>query len=629
MRIVSKLLSTTAVVLAALALQACGGGGGGEAPAGTTAGTTTPAGTTTTPGGTSTTTGASTQVVTTANGVCSDLAGLPFSTTQAAPAYNSTSLPPPSTTPAASTATVSISGTATFDAVPYRTTTVTGQGSAGSLDYSAAVRKPIRGVTVQAINSANQVIDSTTSSSTGSYVLNVPTNISYTLQVRAEMIKAFGPAQWDVSVLDNTAGDALWVVQSTVGSTTTTNVVRSINAPTTWNGVGYDSVGRPAGIFTMLDTLYDALQQISMAQPNVFFPKLTVHWSPTNTDTAATANLPLGQLGGKTFFRSSTTTTFVAGVSKSLTNRQIYVLGKADVDSDEFDRGILAHEFGHYLQNVFSVANVSLGGGHGLGNRLDMTLAFSEGWGNAYSSIARNDPVYADSGGVSQASGFTINFGNTAVITNKGWFNEISVANSIYLLFKDAGFAPVWNALTGPMRTQASLPTIFSFAAAVRGAGVPAATTALNNVLTANLISTTSDEWGNNETNNGGLASNLPVYNTLAFDTPATTCYTTSNMTDVTDINKLGMVKYHRHTLTAANAGQRKTRANFLANRDVDFDIYQVGVRAARAAGVTPAGGTTECKVANLTAGEVIIRTRDFAVTNVPTGAGCATLTLN
>jgi hypothetical protein len=620
MRIVSRFLSTTAVVLAAVALQACGGGGGGEA--GTPAGAVSPV----TGGGTVT----SAQTVTDTNGVCSDVAGLPFSTTQAAPAYNSTTVAPPITLPAASSSTVIISGTATYEAVPYRAVTVTGQGSAGSLDYAATVRKPIRGVTIQAVNLVtNEVLATTTTSITGSYALNVPINTTYSLRVRAEMIKAYGPAQWNVSVLDNTANDALWVLEKTASNTTTTNVISNFNAATTWNGTGYTQASRPAGIFTMLDTLYTSMQQIASAQPAVFFPKLTVHWSPLNTDTASAANLATGQLGGKTFFRNTSNTTLVGGVSTTVTNRQIYVLGKADVDSDEFDSAILAHEFGHYLQNVFSVANVSLGGGHGLGNRLDMTLAFSEGWGNAYSSIARNDPVYADAGGPSQANGFKIDFGNTAAITNKGWFNEISVANSIYLLFTNAGFAPVWNALTGPMRTQASLPTIFSFAAAVRGAGVVATNTALNNVLTANLISTTSDEWGNNETNNGGAASNLPVYTPLAFNTATSTCYNTVNMTDATDINKLGMVKYHRHTLTAANAGQRKTRVNFLADRDVDFDVYQPGVRAARAANVTAAGGTTECKLVNLTAGEVVIRTRDFSVANVPTGAGCATLTLN
>lgn len=590
MRIVSKLLSTTAVVLAALALQACGGGGG-EAPApAPNTDTNTGGGTTVTGGGTT-------------------------------PSVNTT-------TP---TQTIVVTGTATYEAVPYRTVTVTGQGSAGSLDYSAAVRKPIRGVTVQAVKNSGlateEILATSSTTATGGYTLNVPINTQYSVRMRAEMLKTTGAALWNVTVLDNTFNDALWVVETGVGVTTTTNAVRNINAATTWNGTGYNQSTRPAGIFTMLDTLYDSIQQIATTQPTVTFPKLTVHWSPANTDSAATADLPLGQLGGKTFFRSATTTTFVAGVTTTVATRQIYVLGKADVDSDEFDRGILAHEFGHYLQNVFSVANVSLGGGHGLGNRLDMTLAFSEGWGNAYSSIARNDPVYADAGGVSQASGFTINFGNTAVITNKGWFNEISVANSIYLLFKDAGFAPVWNALTGPMRTQASLPTIFSFAAAVRGAGVPAATTALNNVLTANLISTTSDEWGNNEINNGGAASNLPVYTPLAFNTATSTCYNTVNMTDATDINKLGMVKYHRHTLTAANAGARNVRVNFEANRDVDFDVFQNNVRVARAAALTPAGGTFEAKAVNLSAGEVVIRTRDFITNTAP--LTCSTLLLN
>ncbi len=178
------------------------------------------------------------------------------------------------------------------------------------------------------------------------------------------------------------------------------------------------------------------------------------------------------------------------------------------------------------------------------------------------------------------------------------------------------------------MRTQASLPTIFSFAAAVRGANIAADTTALNNVLTANAISISADEWGVGETNDGGLASNLPVYSTLAFNSATPVCYSTANITDPTDINKLGMVKYHRHTLSSTNAAAIRTvRVNFEANRDVDFDVYQTGALKARAANITVAGGTFESRTVNLNAGEIVIRTRDYITATAPTT--CATLTIN
>jgi hypothetical protein len=602
MRAMPNFLRSATLALAIVVLQACGGGGGGDSAPAAVAPSAAPS--TGTPA-----------------------TGTPTNTTP-------TSGSPTGSTPTSpvSTVTVVVSGTATYQFVPYHTTN-TATNAAGSLNYAASFNKPIRGITIQAIlgagTASEQVFASTVTSSTGSYALNVPVNTSYVIRARAELVKTTGVAQWNLSVVDNTVRDALWVLETVPASTTSTNVVRNLNAGTTWNGTDYTQDSRPAGIFTMLDSMYSSMQQIASAQPNVIFPKLTIHWSPRNTDSAATQDLATGQLGGKTFFRFATTTTFSLGVTTTVATRDIYVLGKANADADEFDISVLAHEFGHYLQNVFSVGNVSTGGGHGTGDKLDMTLAFSEGWGNAYSSIARNDAFYADSGGPSQTSGALIDFSNTSAITNKGWFNEDSVTNSIYKFYVSAGFAPVWAALTGPMRTQASLPTIFSFAAAVRSTNVATVTTALNNVISANLISTTADEWGTGETNDGGLASNLPVYSTLAFNAPTTVCYSVINMpVNDPDINKLGMVKYHRHTLSTTNAAATRTvRVNFEANRDVDFDVYQTGVLKARAANITVAGGTFESRTVNLSAGEVVIRTRDYITATAP--ATCATLAIN
>lgn len=605
MRSTPNFLHSLTLALTVVVLQACGGGGGG--------GTTIPLVTDPT---------VNTPVINT------PVINTPVVNTPviATPVIAT----PVIATPVITVPPVIVSGTATYQFVPYRPASVAGVGAAGSLNYAASFNKPIRGVTIQAVKNPGtgleEILSTTTTSITGSYALNVPGNTSYVIRVRAELIKTSGAAQWDVRVLDNTAANALWVLETAPASTTSTNVVRNLNAGTTWNGTGYTQSSRPAGIFTMLDTVYASIQQIVTAQPNAVFPKLAIYWSPLNTDTAATQDLATGQLGGKTFFRFSSTTAVSGGVTTTTAKREIYVLGKADADADEFDIAVIAHEFGHYLQNVFSVGSVSTGGGHGEGDKLDMTLAFSEGWGNAYSSIARNDAIYADSGGPGQSSGFVIDFSNTIAITNKGWFNEISVANSIYKFYVNAGFAPVWTALTGPMRTQASLPTIFSFAAAVRSANVATVTTALNSVISANLISTAADEWGTGETNNGGDASNLPVYNPLVFNTATPVCYSVVNMpVNDPDINKLGMVKYHRHLLSSTNAAALRTvQVNFEANRDVDFDVYQTGVRKARADAVTAPGGTSESKTVTLSAGEVVIRTRDYITATAP--ANCATL---
>ena len=65
-------------------------------------------------------------------------------------------------------------------------------------------------------------------------------------------------------------------------------------------------------------------------------------------------------------------------------------------DTDEFDQHVIAHEFGHYIENNFSRAD-NIGGSHGLGDKLDPRVAFGEGFGYAFAAIVLNDPVARDS----------------------------------------------------------------------------------------------------------------------------------------------------------------------------------------------------------------------------------------
>jgi len=71
----------------------------------------------------------------------------------------------------------------------------------------------------------------------------------------------------------------------------------------------------------------------------------------------------------------------------------LYILGDADSDTDEYDDHVIIHEWGHYFEQSFSRAD-SIGGPHGSGDRLDIRVAFGEGWGNAFSAIATDNPIY-------------------------------------------------------------------------------------------------------------------------------------------------------------------------------------------------------------------------------------------
>ncbi len=575
MRFLSGLLKATLAVATALVLQACGGGGD-SSPTNFAAGSGSPAG-----------------IV---DSGC-------YATSTAAPIT-------PVSPIVAGTGAVVVTGTALFAFVPNSSAT-------GALNYAAATDKPVRGATVQAI-SGGVVLASTTTSAQGAYSLNVPTNTTFFIRLRPELINAAGPATWSVVVLDNTVADTPpQVVDTTaVSSGPGPSIQKSITAGSGWGGNGYIAP-RAAAPFAILDTIYTSMQLVTTAKPNTQFPPLTVFWSPNNRP-ALPYDLVKGDLPG-TFFEAT-------GNCADL-QRYIAVLGKDGVDTDEYDSSVVAHEYGHYLQSAFSTSH-SLGGSHSQKDKLDVALAFSEGWGNAFSSMSRANPIYADSFNSAQSQGFTLDLAATPTDAQRGWYREDSVDTSLYALFLSQGFAPIWTALTGPMKTsQDALATIFSFADALRSAG----NSALNSILAAQniLVGATPNQWGLGERNNGGDAGNLPIYTTLTLGVDAPACFIGSNMKTYpagdSPVNKLGAVKYFRATLPSA--GERTITSLFpQGGHDIDFWVFQNGVLRGEAGSDSP---VSEAGSINLAAGEVVIRVSDFNAASVARGAPCATIRID
>ncbi|HBC56115.1 MAG TPA: hypothetical protein DCZ03_03035, partial [Gammaproteobacteria bacterium] len=89
----------------------------------------------------------------------------------------------------------------------------------------------------------------------------------------------------------------------------------------------------------------------------------------------------LGEIGG----------TFYSG-------REIWLLGAENLDTEEYDKAVILHEWAHYYEDVFSRSD-SIGGPHAIGELLDLTVAFSEGFANAFSGLVRGDPQLLDSVG--------------------------------------------------------------------------------------------------------------------------------------------------------------------------------------------------------------------------------------
>jgi len=443
-----------------------------------------------------------------------------------------------------------VSGKITFDRIPFDS--VLGSG----LNPNAAVESPARGIVVEAINGTSVVATAITNAS-GDYSLSVPSNAQLFIRAKAQMLKTGSAPTWNFRVLNNVNGDALYVLDGSTFNSGAANSTRNLRAASGWNGTSYANA-RAAAPFAILDTIYQAAGLVASVAPTSAFEPLNLFWSPSNragtVDPNGNAIICIDQ-------GDIQTTSYVSGQDTDHCNGQIlpgiYVLGafeqgsgpNVSADTDEFDQHVLAHEFGHYIEDKFSRSD-SIGGDHFDGAKLDLRLAFGEGWGNAFAGMVLNDPVYRDSFG-GMASDFHIdleqddtNFGDG------GWYSETSVGEILWDLFDatnesgDAitlGFGPIFQALSDGQRTTPALTSIFSFLEALRNA-VPGQSAAINQLRNGEQISGT-DEFGSGETNNGGDASTLPIYQPVLLNGgQQRVCVRGTNG----EVNKLGNRKFFR-----------------------------------------------------------------------------------
>ena len=314
------------------------------------------------------------------------------------------------------------------------------------------------------------------------------------------MLKTGSPS-WDFQIVDNTNSKALYVMDSASFNTGPGGVAnKDLNASSGWGGSAYTSA-RVAAPFAILDTIYKAVEKIKLAAPAISMPQLLINWSVNNRTTDG--NKALGEIGTSHFDGS---------------DNQLYILGKEDLDTDEYDGHVIAHEWGHYFEHKLSRSD-SIGGNHGGGDKLDPRVAFGEGFGNAFSGMALDDPIYLDTKGAKQATvalnmDLSSSTGDTASV---GWFSEDSVQYILYGLYKKMGFSPIYNVLTDGQKNALSYTTIFSFTAFLK-VNNPDSVSLINGYLTTKNISTTAvDQWDSTgtETNSAGNAASLPVYKKL------------------------------------------------------------------------------------------------------------------
>lgn len=350
-----------------------------------------------------------------------------------------------------------VSGVITAQA-PTILTTAGARVGAGGLDYSTPRTFNVRGVVVELLNrNAGDVVLATSSTdASGRYSFpGVSSDLNVAVRVKAQIVNTRDAgqttgAQYNFTLRDNTstsAPKALFTLDSLNIAT-----VAGVNTVNLQAAMGFDAAGnvtgpRQSAVFSILEVVYSAVDKLRATDPNVTMPDLNIYWSVDNVDAPGDKNK--GQIETSHYASSGS----LPGV---------FILGKANVDTDEFDQGVIGHEFGHYLQSALSYSD-SPGGSHSSNEYKDASLAYGEGYGTAVGGLLAGSPYYTDSKGDKQASGSVTDMSKPLSSTEaRGFYAENSIAYVMYSLGTSYGFNNFWRAVISLKSGHASA-TIFSF----------------------------------------------------------------------------------------------------------------------------------------------------------------------
>ena len=464
---------------------------------------------------------------------------------------------------------VLVKGRVTFVRIPFQVSLNQG------LNYAAPVNRPARGIVVVA-NSAGTATPLATSDtdSDGNYALSVPQNSPLDLVAVSRMSRdgSVPLPRWNFTATDLT--NTTTPYSYTDGAfNASTGATHDMNIPSGFNSAGTVTGTRASAPFAVLDTVYTALQTVVGVAPTTNFAALFLDWAADNP-------------GGETFFDSG-----------SGGSQHIVLSADPAEDTDEFDQHVIAHEFGHYIEFNFSRAD-NIGGSHGLGDKLDIRVAFGEGFGYAFAAIALKDPIARDSfvimnAGVPQLVSSTFNIETNPSQNPPGspsgnfgcWCSESSVWSLLWDMYDGAadandsvalGFKPMWDVLINEQRTTPALTSIFSFTAALRAAQ-PAQAAAIDTLIAGqNITSAGLDALGSTETHVPTPVASvaaLPIYTNLTAGTPVTV----RSVDDAGHYNTLGNHRFVRYVKSGSGNQTVTVTSN---GTDPDAIVYRNGIFA-------------------------------------------------
>lgn len=464
----------------------------------------------------------------------------------------------PTPTPGGTSPTPRLSGKLRYESVPY-------DHSSNGLDYANIVSHPIRGARVLLLDAANDaILAETASSKDGTYAFDWTGSPSVKIWVHAETTEPH------IVIADNTTQNAKYVLESAEIVADGPQTLDML-ASTGWTGNSYGTE-RQSAPFVILDAAYSAARRfIDEALPTPVFPKLEINWSVENRPEDGDVNA--GQIG-----------------TSHWDGNEIYVLGKADVDTDEFDTHVIVHEWGHSYEDFMSRSD-SQGGSHGFGDVLDPRLAFSEGFCTALSAmILEPDTVYSDSMGLQQKDGFRedVDDNDTSMAAKPGWYSETTVENIVFDLYDDdkngteafdkvsLGLGGIHAAMVGGFKTTSAMTSLFPLVATLKAnhadavGGIDSLVVHHGNGSSFG-IDPVVDEWGTNETHGGDDPNAIPVYVGMKIGESKTI-----TLVGGLDWALLGQNRFLRFTGSGSSVSVSTSSID-----DVDLYVYRRGTEVA------------------------------------------------
>ena len=439
-------------------------------------------------------------------------------------------------------------------------------GESTLLNYLNITKERAKQVLVEAIDPSENLVDSTFTDNNGHYTLsNIPSNTNLKIRVYAKMKKE---NRWNVKVIDNTNHDSTYVIEGSFSNSGFVNSSRTLIATAS---------NKESPPFAILDSIYLAMNKVLAVDSTVNFPVLKINWSVNNVNTGS----------------------YYDGVDN------IVLQGDQQQDSDEYDDHIVIHEWGHYFERNFSRAD-NIGGQHGSGEYLDIRVAFGEGFGNAFSAMVTDDPLYFDTMG---SSGWNMNI-EQATHETPGWFSEASIQRILYDIYDgnndgadklSLGFKPIYKTLVNGQRNTVAFTSIFSFINELKNAN-PSSTAKIDDIVANENIATIEDIYGSNRVSNLEQGT-LPLYTEL---TENKTIGNICSINQYGNYNKLGNHKYIRFNINNSGTYPIQVKQSNGTASDPEFTLFKVSPFEKLSTNQSGKSGIEKVKLA-LSSGEYLL----------------------